>query len=461
MATTASSYTLHANDSVTSKVVSALVSYLGLDAKHVQESGNEFPVLHTPTGAKLTGLDAARHVASEKNSALLGTSDEGKKEVDTWIEWALKEFVSFDKEKDEAKLEKLNQVLVDRVFLVSNRLSLADIAVYAAVAPVMGGLDERSQHRFFALVRWFDYLQHYDLKITAAVSGGSVVHFDLNAPFKAHHASGAAASKGSAAGADQTKRTDIAKEKETEPVASSSIGQEGKDTKGGQQKQQQQPKEKSKLVPAAAEGQEGGKGKQKQAAAEAGATKGKQPKGGSSSKPKPKPAEKADITRLDIRVGVIRSVTKHPKAQNLYVEQIDLGEEAPRQVVSGLVKFIPESDMMGARVICLCNLKPAKLVEVMSHAMVLCAGNSDHTQVELITPPEGAKVGERIIIEGFEGEPDARLPPKRDVFAAVKPSLHVRDDLVPCFKAPSGADIPFMTSAGPCKVKSLVGGSIS
>lgn len=28
---------------------------------------------------------------------------------------------------------------------------------------------------------------------------------------------------------------------------------------------------------------------------------------------------------------------------SLYVEEVDIGEEAPRQVVSGLVKFIPEA----------------------------------------------------------------------------------------------------------------------
>ena len=48
-----------------------------------------------------------------------------------------------------------------------------------------------------------------------------------------------------------------------------------------------------------------------------------------------------DISRLDIRVGIITKVQKHPDADSLYVEEIDVGEPARRTVVSGLVKYIP------------------------------------------------------------------------------------------------------------------------
>jgi len=40
------------------------------------------------------------------------------------------------------------------------------------------------------------------------------------------------------------------------------------------------------------------------------------------------------------------------------------------QVISGLVKFVPEAEMMGRRVLVVCNLKPAKMREVMSYGMV-------------------------------------------------------------------------------------------
>jgi aminoacyl tRNA synthase complex-interacting multifunctional protein 1 len=44
---------------------------------------------------------------------------------------------------------------------------------------------------------------------------------------------------------------------------------------------------------------------------------------------------------LDLRVGHIVKADKHPDADSLYVEQIDVGEAEPRTVVSGLVNHIP------------------------------------------------------------------------------------------------------------------------
>jgi tRNA-binding EMAP/Myf-like protein len=49
--------------------------------------------------------------------------------------------------------------------------------------------------------------------------------------------------------------------------------------------------------------------------------------------------------RLDMRVGLIRSAKRHPDADSLYVEEVDVGEDKPRTVISGLVKFIPEDQV--------------------------------------------------------------------------------------------------------------------
>ena len=59
---------------------------------------------------------------------------------------------------------------------------------------------------------------------------------------------------------------------------------------------------------------------------------------------KPAAAEEAlpvDVSRLDMRVGKIVNVKKHPDADSLYVEEVDLGEGKNRTVVSGLVKHVP------------------------------------------------------------------------------------------------------------------------
>lgn len=65
----------------------------------------------------------------------------------------------------------------------------------------------------------------------------------------------------------------------------------------------------------------------------------------SENKPKSTAEQEISISRLDIRVGLITKVQKHPDADSLYVEEIDVGEGQPRIVVSGLVKYIPLEEM--------------------------------------------------------------------------------------------------------------------
>ena len=91
--------------------------------------------------------------------------------------------------------------------------------------------------------------------------------------------------------------------------------------------------------------------------------------------------ELQELAGLDIRVGVIREVSQHPDADQLYVERVDVGEDEPRTIVSGLVRFCPADILLGRRVVVLCNLKPRALRGVKSHGMLLCASDAEHTQV--------------------------------------------------------------------------------
>jgi aminoacyl tRNA synthase complex-interacting multifunctional protein 1 len=50
------------------------------------------------------------------------------------------------------------------------------------------------------------------------------------------------------------------------------------------------------------------------------------------------------------------SVKKHPEADSLYVEQIDIGEAEPRTVCSGLVKYMTEEEIRGATIIVIVRL---------------------------------------------------------------------------------------------------------
>ena len=60
----------------------------------------------------------------------------------------------------------------------------------------------------------------------------------------------------------------------------------------------------------------------------------KKPQGSASDAP-------LDVSRLDMRIGKIVAVKRHPDADSLYVEEVDLGEEQPRTIVSGLVNHVP------------------------------------------------------------------------------------------------------------------------
>ena len=106
----------------------------------------------------------------------------------------------------------------------------------------------------------------------------------------------------------------------------------------------------------------------------------------------------------------------------------------------------------------LCNMKPRNMVGFKSQGMVLCGINADHSAVELVDPPKGAKVGERVSFgDAHAGDfaPPNQLQKKKLLEAAL-PDLRVGADGVAVFK-----DAPFMTSAGPCTVKSIRGGSVN
>ncbi|GFR44727.1 hypothetical protein Agub_g6053, partial [Astrephomene gubernaculifera] len=166
-----------------------------------------------------------------------------------------------------------------------------------------------------------------------------------------------------------------------------------------------------------------------------------------------------DVSRLDVRVGRIVKAWKHPDADSLYVEEVDVGEEKPRQVVSGLVRFIPSaSDLEGRRVVLICNLKPAAMRGVQSQAMVLAATSQDGSKLELLEPPADAPLGERVTWPGYGGEgrtPDEQLNPKKKIFETVQPDFSTDASCVATYR---GA--PFTTSAGPVRVASIVGASI-
>ena len=165
--------------------------------------------------------------------------------------------------------------------------------------------------------------------------------------------------------------------------------------------------------------------------------------------------EDAAIAGLDFRVGRILKAERHPNPEvtSLYVETIDLGEPAgPRTVVSGLARYLPLEALADRLVVIVANLKPAKMKDVLSAGMVLCASAGE--VCDPIDPPAGVAVGERVVFEGHAGPAEPVHKKVAKLFDAAAPHLKVGEDGVCRFKG-----VAFGTSAGPVTSK-VAGGMI-
>ncbi|XP_070845932.1 aminoacyl tRNA synthase complex-interacting multifunctional protein 1-like [Chaetodon trifascialis] len=158
---------------------------------------------------------------------------------------------------------------------------------------------------------------------------------------------------------------------------------------------------------------------------------------------------KVDVSRLDLRVGRIIAAQQLPDTDGVYVQQVDVGEAVPRTVVSELAKHIPVDQMQNRMAVLLCNLKPAKTRGVLSQAAIVCASSPD--RVEILDPPGGAAPGDRVTFQGFPGEPDKELNPKKKVWEQVQPDLHTDGQCVAAYKG-----VAFeVVGKGVCKAQTL------
>lgn len=214
--------------------------------------------------------------------------------------------------------------------------------------------------------------------------------------------------------------------------------------------------------------------------------KEKQPK---PQKNAPAPDKPLSPALIDLRVGHILKAVQHPNADSLYVSTIACGD-APgtdntseyegkivRTVCSGLNGLVPLEEMQNRKIVAVCNLKPVTMRGIKSAAMVLAAsprpvpGEEDKHggPVELVNPPAEAEAGERVFFEGWEGEPEGVLNPKKKVW----------EDCQPGFTTTEGKEVAFdptaveklregerkdvaklRTKQGLCSVKTLAGATV-
>ena len=94
----------------------------------------------------------------------------------------------------------------------------------------------------------------------------------------------------------------------------------------------------------------------------------------------------------------------------------------------------------------LANLKSRKLVGFPSHGMVVCAATDDGSQVVFVDPPEDAAIGDRVMCEGFDGEPaSANQIAKKKILDKVFPDLRTNADGVATYKG-----VPLTVGSGNC-----------
>ncbi|MEA1891821.1 MAG: methionine--tRNA ligase [Campylobacterota bacterium] len=92
-----------------------------------------------------------------------------------------------------------------------------------------------------------------------------------------------------------------------------------------------------------------------------------------------------------LKVGVITQAQEVPKSKKLLKIQVDLGEDKQRQVVAGIKEFYSAESLVGTQVCVVANLKPAKLMGMISEGMLLAAKDEDG--LCLIRPENPKKAG--------------------------------------------------------------------
>lgn len=138
--------------------------------------------------------------------------------------------------------------------------------------------------------------------------------------------------------------------------------------------------------------------------------------------PEPK-EEKVSFADVDLEVGGITEVKRHPDAEKLYIEKVKMAE-GERQIVSGLVPYFKEEELLGKNVIIVKNLAPAKLRGVDSQGMLLVAEGKENA-IELLSSADW-KIGDKAGAEGIESRPRKEITFKE--FSKIK--FRVKDGKV-------------------------------
>jgi glutaminyl-tRNA synthetase len=94
--------------------------------------------------------------------------------------------------------------------------------------------------------------------------------------------------------------------------------------------------------------------------------------------------EFSDFAKVELKAGRVLMAEKVEKADKLLRLSVDLGEAAPRTIVSGIAEAFAPEQLVGRNVVVVVNLKPRALKGIESRGMILAAGSGK--TLKLIDP---------------------------------------------------------------------------
>jgi methionyl-tRNA synthetase len=101
-----------------------------------------------------------------------------------------------------------------------------------------------------------------------------------------------------------------------------------------------------------------------------------------------------DFARVALRVGVVRTAERVPKADKLLKLTVDVGEAEPRTIAAGIAEAYAPEAVVGRRVVVVANLAPRTIRGIVSRGMLL-AGGPGGAALKLVDPgdlPPGSEV---------------------------------------------------------------------
>jgi len=103
-----------------------------------------------------------------------------------------------------------------------------------------------------------------------------------------------------------------------------------------------------------------------------------------------------DFQKLDIRIGTVLSVEVVPDADKLLKFMVDVGENEPRQIISGIREYVPDPNaLVGTQTAFVLNLPTKTIRGFESRGMLFAVGGSDN--FSFITPDKKVEPGSQLV----------------------------------------------------------------